>query len=111
MNTTKEYLDKIIGEIKAMGCRFTNKDKFALEVAIYVLVNLSYYTIKDYRIWKDSDQKANVLVYFKSVWFYGIHINIYPKGKLHLQIERIGFFDYMVTMIKIWKEHFLARNY
>jgi hypothetical protein len=105
--TTKEYIDEIIREIKFTGCRFGNREKLSLEIAIYVLVNLSNYTIKDYKIWKDSDQKVNILVYFKSIWLYGIHIIIYPKGKPTIKIERVGFFDYIVTIMKIWKEHFL----
>ena len=105
--TTKEYIDEIIRKIKVTGCRFGNREKLALEIAIYVLVNVSNYTIKDYHLWKDSDQKVNILVYFKSIWLYGILINIYPKGKPTIRIERVGFFDYIVTTIKTWKDHFL----
>lgn len=103
----KEYVDDIIRKIKTTGCRFDNRTKFSLQVAIYVLTNINNYTIKDYRIWEDSDGKVNTLVFFKNIWLYGIHIIIYPRGKTKIEIQRVGFVNHIVRVIRIRIEHLL----
>lgn len=107
LTENKEWVDDIIRKIKATGCRFGNGTKFSLQIAIYILLNINNYTIKDYRMWEDSDERVNVLIYFKSIFLYGIHIIIYPRGKTKIQIERVSFLDYIMTTIKIWKERLL----